>query len=672
MMKRFWIAGLLLLPVTLFSQTVKDTVKALEEVTVTATRQKAITQRVPYSTNVVNKQDMLRQVSRTLPEALNGTTGVFIQKTNHGGGSPFVRGLTGNQNLILIDGIRLNNSIFRFGPNQYMTLIDPNTVEKIEIVKGSGAVQFGSDALGGVINIQTAALGFTSKNQWSSRIIARATSSGMELSVRPELRFTSKKLSFQLGFSSRKFGDLKGGDTTGFQRPSGYAETSLDTKISSDLGNKWLLTAAFQWHRQKDVPVYHKYIKENFSLNTSAPLARHLGYLQLKKEFRPGIINGIELTLAHQGLLEKRLSQKNNSPTLRNEKDQVSTLSMTIDLPLRFSSFWTANAGAEIYSDRVLSTRDDLNQSTGNRTSLRGLYPNNAYYTTASTYLMQHFSFKRLFVETGIRYSSYRARISDTTLGTVTIRPSALVFQAGVNYALTNSVNLFANISEGFRAPNIDDLGTLGIVDFRYEVPAYGLKPERSLNMEAGIKLNSKKLNAAFSLFRNNLLGLITRVKTGERINGYDVYIKENVDKGFIYGSEFQLLYQFNPKWSLTTNLSYLYGQSQTRNEPLRRIPPLHASSTLDFHQKRFRTGLRLDMAGKQSRMAQGDKDDNRIPAGGTPGFSILNSYASYEWKMLKVQLYFSNIFNADYRTHGSGINGMGRALTGMLILQLP
>ena len=671
-MKNCILACGLLFPGIVFAQISKDSAKTMEEVTVTATREKASIQRVPYSTSIIQKQDLSRQVSRTLPEALTGIVGVFIQKTNHGGGSPFVRGLTGNQNLILIDGIRLNNSIFRYGPNQYMTLIDPFTVEKVEIVKGSGAVQYGSDALGGVINIQTTALGFAPGKQWSSRLISRITSSGMELSGRPELRYAGEKLSFQLGFSSKKFGDLKGGDTTGFQRPSGYSESSLDTKIMGDLGKNWLIIVALQWHRQKDVPVYHKYIKENYALNTSDPLSRHLAYLQLKKQYNTGFIKGIELTLAHQGLREKRYAKKNNSPVLRTEKDQVTSFSANIDLPMRLAAFWTANAGAEFYSDLVFSSRNDFNQQTESEKTIRGLYPDKARYATGSAYLMQHFTLKRFFLETGIRYSMYAAHIRDTTVGNVTIRPSALVFQAGVNYALSKSLNLFANLCEGYRAPNIDDLGTLGIVDFRYEIPAYSLKPERSLNLEAGLKRNGKKLSAALSVFRNNLHGLITRVKTGDKINGYDVYIKENVDQGFIYGTEVQLQYQFLPQWVLASNLSYLYGQSKTRNEPLRRIPPLHASTTLDFRKNKVRAGLRLDLAAKQNRLAQGDKDDNRIPAGGTPGFSVWNTYFSYEWKRIQLQLYFSNMFNADYRTHGSGINGMGRALTGMLTLRLP
>ncbi len=660
------------LPAITWAQSNKDTVKALDEVTVTATRSRMSVNSIPYSVSVVKRDDFNKQVSRTLPEALNGTTGIFIQKTNHGGGSPFVRGLTGNQNLLLLDGIRLNNSIFRYGPNQYMTLVDPFIVERVEVVRGSGSVQFGSDALGGVINMQTERLPFSDKRKWSGRVHSRITSSGMELTARPEWQYAAPRFTLQMGASLKKFGDLKGGDTTGFQRPSGYNEHSFDTKMLLNLGQEWLLTAAFQQHRQNEVPVYHKYIKENFALNSSDPLTRHLGYIQLNKNFSSPIFKGLELTLAHQGLREKRFSQKKNSNTLREEADNIQTISFSVDMPLQFTKHWSANLGGENYNDNINSTRNDINETNSQNTALRGLYPNGARYKSASLYFMHHVNWGRLKMEAGARYSRYKARISDTTLGKISITPEALVFQFGATYTVFKNLHVYANISDGFRAPNIDDLGTLGIVDFRYEIPAYNLKPERSLNYETGLKYQQRKIKAGIALFRNDLSNLITRVKTGNRINGYDVYIKENVEKGYIWGSEFQFQVDFHENWSVTTMISYLYGQSTTRNEPLRRIPPVHSLTSLEYHQKHWRAGWRMDWVGKQDRLAQGDKDDNRIPTGGTPGFNLFNLYGSYELSRSAIHLYATNLFNTDYRTHGSGINGMGRAISVALTLRFP
>ncbi|MBD0259314.1 MAG: TonB-dependent receptor, partial [Cytophagales bacterium] len=106
----------------------------------------------PEAIAVVGEEALRQRVPRSVPEALPGATGVFLQKTNHGGGSPFVRGLTGQQTLLLVDGIRVNNATFRSGPNQYLNTFDPQSLGRIEVLRGAGSVQYGSDALGGVVH----------------------------------------------------------------------------------------------------------------------------------------------------------------------------------------------------------------------------------------------------------------------------------------------------------------------------------------------------------------------------------------------------------------------------------------------------------------------------------------------------------------------------------------
>ena len=282
------------------SQTAIDTVKRMDDVVVTATRKTTATEVLPYAVNILERNAIQRQLSRTVPESLTGMPGLFIQKTNHGGGSPFLRGLTGNQSLILVDGIRLNNAIFRYGPNQYMTLVDPYIGEKIEVVKGTGSVQHGSDAMTGVINIQTTSLKLGSKPNWQENALIRLSEAGMELTLRPELKYEGRNFAFVVGASSKKFGDLKGGDTTGFQRPTGYGELSYDMKMKIDLGADWYVTAAYQWLNQTDVPVYHKYRLENFAINTSDPLSRGFGYVQLQKTFKSVFFKQLEIFLADQ------------------------------------------------------------------------------------------------------------------------------------------------------------------------------------------------------------------------------------------------------------------------------------------------------------------------------------------------------------------------------------
>lgn len=657
--------------IPVFSQDKTDTIASMDEVSVTATKRLSQSSRLPYSITILSREDASRQLSRTVPESLTGIPGVFIQKTNHAGGSPFLRGLTGNQSLILVDGIRLNNSIFRYGPNQYMTLVDPFIVEKVEVIKGTGSVQYGSDAMTGVINIQTTALRFLEKSQCNEKASLRLTETGMEFSFRPELKYEGKKFAFMIGAGSKKFGDLKGGDSTGFQTPSAYAEKSFDFKWMNDLGRGWQLTGAYQWLQQTNVPVYHKYILENFALNTSDPIGRGLGYLQLKKFFNSTHFKSLDIFVANQHVAESRFSRKNNSAITRFERDRISTTSVGIDLSQHFNAHWNANTGIELYTDMVKSERNENNTSTGVSTALRGLYPDGARYANIAAYTLHHFQLNKLQLEAGMRYNRYIATINETTLGKVTLKPQALVFQGGANYQLLKAVYLYANISDGFRAPNIDDLGTLGIVDFRYEVPAYALKPERSVNNELGVKYLRSKISGSLSIFKTTLYNLISRIKTADRINGYDVYVKENVDKGFIRGWEAQLVYKPAKFFRTQLSATNLFGQSLTKNQPLRRIPPFNARISAEYLMNQVVAGISFDHASPQRRLEAGDKSDNRIPAGGTPGFNLLNMHFAYQAKNISFRAYLNNIFNVDYRTHGSGINGMGRSISAMMVVSL-
>lgn len=130
------------------AQNIDTSYKTLESITVVSRNLKITEKASPYSITKLDQHQIASSAFRTTPEALMGSNGVFIQKTNHGGGSPFIRGLTGNQTLILVDGIRLNNSTFRYGPNQYLNTIDMFTIDKIEVAKGIGAIEYGSDAMG--------------------------------------------------------------------------------------------------------------------------------------------------------------------------------------------------------------------------------------------------------------------------------------------------------------------------------------------------------------------------------------------------------------------------------------------------------------------------------------------------------------------------------------------
>lgn len=641
----------------LYAQT--DTAVLLKEVSVTATRKNQLSLLSPYSISKLSLQSIDQFQSRTTPEALIGNAGVFVQKTNHGGGSPFVRSLTGNQNLLMIDGIRLNNATYRYGPNQYFNTIDLFSVESIEVARGTGSVQYGSDAMGGVIQVFTKSLSFANKPKWSGNLIGRLLSNDVEYSGRGELGYSSANTTFQIGYTTRKFGDLPGGDSMGIQQPSGYKENAIDLKFKWQLNSQWLLTAAHQQLKQSNVPLYHRVALENFAYYQFDPQERQLSYLKMEGKFSNPILSTISFTASSQLNKEKRSYYRNGNANRFIEDDRVRTVGFVADVFSVINKKWSANSGIEFYSDKVNSSKQQIAIASGAILNQRGLYPNGARMGNLSLYSLHHFALGKFNIEAGVRYNALQIEV-DTAL----VKPSSFVMNAALLYQLNKNQSIYASYSTGYRAPNIDDMGTLGLVDFRYEVPAYGLQPEKSYNSEIGYKVQTKSAKFAIAFYYMHLTNIINRVQVpGQQIGGYNVYIKENNQESYIKGLEYDLQFTIVKNLLISSNGSYSIGQNTSRGEPMRRIPPMNGRTFIEWKPSKLQYTLEYIYASKQSRLAQGDKDDNRIPIGGTPGFGVMNIHVATDLWGIKMRSGIVNIFNADYRMHGSGINGMGRNL---------
>ena len=670
-MKKYnWLLFLILMNFYAFGQNdIADTIH-IGEIVVTTQRIPQEQVLIPYSISLIDKKEMDRFTKRSTPEMLMNTDGVFVQKTNHGGGSPFIRGLTGNQTLLLIDGIRLNNSVYRYGPNQYLNTIDVFTIDRMEVAKGTGSVQYGTDALGGALQIFTTDPAFTSGNsEWHGSATGKMMTGGMEKTGRGQVEFGGKKVAFLAGGTYRDFGDLVGGKETGVQTPSGYTEYAFDGKAIFSLKENIQLTMASQFLNQSHVPVYHKVVLENYAMNEFHPQQRLMNYARMNIQGSKKVFNQMKFIASWQQNTENTNFQKNNSSMMQQDSNRVNTIGFVADITSELSKKWSANSGVEFYHDKVLSSRYVFDTEDRVFPSVkRGLYPDGSKYDNFSVYSIHHFNLKNWILDGGIRYSTFQIQINDDDLGNVKITPGAFVFNVGAMYNINQSSHLYGTISNGFRAPNIDDMGTLGIVDFRYEIPAYDLKPEKSVNYETGYKLSLPKFQANLAAYYMNLNQLITRVKVeDEFIDGYQVYKKENAGEAFIAGCEAAFLWKVVEKLDLNGSFSYTYGQNKTNDEPLRRIPPFNGKVSAVYNLNNFFVSGEFLFATLQDRLSEGDKSDNRIPEEGTPGWKVINFFTGYELPFVKVKIGVENLLNEDYRTHGSGINGVGRSAWIML-----
>ncbi len=648
---------------------VMDTIQ-IGEVVVTTQRIPQEDFLVPYSISLIDKKEMDYFTKRSTPEMLMNTDGVFVQKTNHGGGSPFIRGLTGNQTLLLLDGIRLNNSIYRYGPNQYLNTVDVFSIDRMEVARGTGSVQYGSDAIGGALQIFSIDPLLTKgKQEWHGSAIGKFMTDGMEKTGRAQLEYNSEKVAFLGGGTYRDFGDLVGGKETGVQSPSGYTEYAFDGKLLFALQENIQLTLASQFFNQSHVPVYHKVVLENYLINEFQPQQRLMNYARLNIHGSKKAFDHIKFIASWQQNTENTSTQKNNSTKMQQDDNRINTLGFVADVTSNFSKSWSANSGAEYYHDNVSSSRTIISSdNSAPPIEKRGLYPDDSKYGSFALYSLHHFTLNNWILDGGVRFNSFKIKITDEDLGEVKITPEALVFNVGAMYNLNRANHLYGTVSNGFRAPNIDDMGSLGIIDFRYEIPAYNLKPEKSINYEIGYKLSLPKFQANFAAYYMNLNQLITRAKVdGDSIEGYQVYKKENVGEAYIKGLEAAFLWKIVPGLDLNSSISYTYGQNVTGDEPLRRVPPFNGKLAATYSLNKFFVSGELLFAGMQDRLAGGDISDNRIPEGGTPGWEVVNVFAGYQLAFAKMKVGFENIFNDDYRTHGSGINGVGRSAWVML-----
>ena len=635
----------------------------LDSIVVTSRNIKTSQAKSPYVISSIHQNQIRETNARTTPEALQGVAGVFLQKTNHGGGSAFIRGLTGNQTLLVIDGIRLNNATYRYGPNQYLNTIDMFTLERVDVLKGIGAIEYGSDAMGGVINLTTKEVNTSGFKDFKLSNTSKFLSSQMEKTNRTEMSYATNNWTILGGLSIKRFGDIVGGEGVGNQAPSGYREKNYDIKAKVKLSSTQEITFSTQNTIQRDIPIYHKIVLENFKINQVDKQVHNLNYLKYRYANNSKVISEILVTLSQQRSIENRSNQKNNATLLRKERDTIHSTGITAEIIVKPTKNWTSNTGVDIYSDLVNSNTTETNTSANTQIQKRGLYPNGSIYNNNSLFNIHYLNLGKLSVIAGIRYNFLDIRISDTTLGNVTLKPSALVTNYGINYQLNKNNFIFGSISTGYRAPNIDDLGTLGIVDFRYEIPSYNLKPEKSKNIELGYKYNSIKTNFTVSVFQMNLKDVIARIIVdGQVINGYNVYTKKNIESSYIKGTEISVSHQINNHFAFQTNATYTYGQNVTKNEPMRRMPPFFGQNTLSWHSKNKTVAIRHQFAGKQTRLAKGDIDDNRIGVLGTAQWNTIQIDASIRWKHLEINASAINILNQKYKTHGSGVYGMGRA----------
>lgn len=670
--------------------------EAVSELLVTALRGESSWFDTPNTVNTVSAQRVQHEkLSRTLPDALTETPGVMVQKTSQGQGSPYLRGFTGFRTLMLIDGIRLNNAVFREGPNQYWGTIDHLTVDRLEVVKGPSSVLYGSDAIGGTVNAITRSReSFEPGCHWDRRMYYRYSTAENSQTVRGEVSGNiDEQVGLLMGSSFKNFGNVDGGRDVGRQNKTGYEDFDADIKLQYFLDPQHDRELVFsrQHVDQDDAWRTHATLYglawEGSTVGTDRKRVldqnRDLTYLQYHARNLGGLVDAIHLSASVQTQEER---QKRTQANLRYDhqgfEDTQLGLSAVLESP---SSIGRWTYGVEYYYDWVEAWRTDYNANgTVRADHVQGPVADNATYGLFGAFVQDEIPVcDRADLILGARYTHARVDAEKVEFPTVNRAFSLKNHWDSVVGSARTIVRLddqehwaaFGGVSQGFRAPNLSDLTRFDTNRTgEVETPQSNLEPEKFIQYEMGLKTEYKAFRAQAAYFFTDIQDMIVRTPTGAVIAGFGNEVtKRNAGRGWMHGLEVEASWQMHPQWRPFAGFTYQDGEVDgyptaapvKRREPISRLMPPSGFVGLrwDSPKKVFWAEAVGNFVRTANQLSSGDMaDTQRIPVGGTPGYNTLTLRGG--WKVSKDLSVFAaldNVTDEDYRVHGSGVNEPGR-----------
>ncbi|MBM3448151.1 MAG: TonB-dependent receptor [Bacteroidetes bacterium] len=695
----------------------------LAEMVISATRNSNPTKYLAQPVSAIQRKDIQFINPANAADLLTQTSTALVQKSQLGGGSPILRGFEANKVLYVVDGVRMNNAIYRGGHLQDILSLDPMAMESVEIAYGPSAVAYGSDALGGVMTFNTRAPRFTSGDKLIRAGAMLRYSSANQSAAHVNVESSGERFANFTSFTFNNFGDLRQGNIrnpgymTFGQRPwyvehvngrdsvmtnsnpnvqvgSGYKQYDFLEKISFKQNRNITHTLNIQYSTTNDVPRYDRLTQVSNGLprfaewyygpQTRAMVAYHAMLSNGKKFYDTG-----RITLAWQNIDQTRHDRRLNNVNRNNRLENVKVYSVNADFSKSLGEKTTANYGLEYYFNDVTSTAYSEDINTGVQSVLDTRYASGgSSMSGAAAYVTAlHRVNKKIAMNAGLRYSkvSLNASFIDTTFfkfpfSDVNQSNGNLNVSVGLVLTPNEKWRITALASTGFRAANVDDLakvfesnsGTL-------IVPNNELEPEKVSNVEATIE---RKFNGRTTLALNgyymNYTNALTTGKT--QYNGQDsvmydgamsaVYTTINADEAYIYGGNLSLNSQVNDHFSMQSSVVYTYGRIKNDNgdTPLDHIPPVYGRTGFTYQQQKFRGEFYVLYNGwKRLEDYRLNAEDNEAyaTANGMPAWYTLNARASCQFhENVQLMLGIENILDANYRVFASNISAPGRNIT--------
>ena len=698
----------------------------MNEIVISAGKFKENKKNIPQYLQTISQKEIEWSLPQTSATVLEQSGNVFVQRSQAGGGSPVLRGFEANRVLLIIDGVRMNNAIYRGGHLQNVITIDNNILERVEVLYGPSSTLYGSDALGGVMlftSKQPTLSEWPTKPLFKTNFMTRYSSANNEGTGHVDFNIGFKKIALLTSVTYSKFSDTRAGnirtrsyhnfglrtfyagrknDTditrlnndANVQKFTGYTQVDLMQKLFFKQNEKINHTLNFQYSTSSDVPRYDRLTDvRNGSLRFAewyyGPQERTLASYQIKASKLKGIFNEIHAGLNYQSIQESR-HQRNYGDSIKYSRiEQLDVVGYNIDARKKIIQH-EITVGTDGQYNYVKSNAFSSNINSNTKANANTRYPDGGSSMSFAAVYAQHLwkVYKgKIIISDGIRlnYIHLRSRFVDKTFfpfpfNNAQQENTALSGNLGMVYLPSKNWRFTINGATGFRAPNVDDIGK--VFDTRAGelliVPNPNLQPEYTYNTDVGINYTNNKLikievNGFYTWLRNAI------VQDAFLLNGsntiiYDgqptaIVANQNKARAYIYG--FNTAITLKPLRHLTvySTINYTYGRYFAANGkvPMDHIPPLYGKTSITYQTKKYRVeAFAMYNGWKKLRDYSPSGEDNikYATVDGMPAWYTLNMRSSYNInKNISIQIALENILDQHYRAFASGVSAPGRNL---------
>lgn len=700
--------------------------QGLDEIILSASKFSENKSDIPRTIVSVNAKTIGFTNPQTSADALERTGKVYIQKSQLGGGSPVIRGFSTNRLLLTVDGVRMNNAIFRSGNIQNVLSVDPFTIENTEVTLGAGTVIYGSDAVGGVMSFNTIKpkLSYQDSLHLNSSSTIRYATASQEQTIHTNLNLGIKKWAFLSSFTLNRFDDLRMGKhgpddylrpefiTTSHnqdliienqnplvQKESGYNQVNFMQKVLYQPINNLDVNLGLFYTKTSNVPRYDRLIRYRGEELRSAewfygPQKWLMANLQLDyKKSSSLFYDNLKLNFAYQKFNESRNDRDFQDVIRSTREEAVNAYSFNLDFEKVFNKKSTLFYGVEYVYNKIGSSAFQTDIETGETNAIVTRYPDNSSWQSMAAYFnFKHKPTKSVTLQSGLRYNNIVSKTNfeennkflNLPFTVANNSSDALTGSFGVTWITSKFLELKTNFATAFRAPNIDDVGKV----FDSEpgsvvVPNNNLKPEYAYNGELGIKLNFNKsftvdISTYYTLLDNalirrddNLNGETQIIYNGELSQVQSI---QNASQSKIYGFEVGSLLKLSKYLNLKSQYNIIGGfdESNQIKSSSRHVAPSFGNSHLTWEKKKLKLDAFVNFNGELSnnQLADSEQDKDYIYALDqnnkpfSPSWYTLNIATQYHLNPnATITTSLENITDQRYKTYSSGIAAPGRNL---------